>query len=192
MEDTRRQAMQNARAVIEQARAAKEIEGASLEVNRLAVQVSSAVTEQTKALNELAKEGEEVRRIAKQSARAVGEQNQVVNMLSSSTVRYTTGLERVVRSVSEQAAGSQQLGQTVSEIRARARELSAAIKVQASGVHARDVSELRAGLHELRDVYLSHADALTELCDQLARGGNGAAPTTAGLAAGAAAPVEPV
>jgi methyl-accepting chemotaxis protein len=156
--------MQNSKAVLEQARAAKEIEKSSLEVTQLAVQIAHAIGEQNKAITELSKEGEEVRRIAKQTSRAIGEQSQVVGMLGSSTLRYTSGMERVVRSMAEQAAGSQQMSQVVTDVRGRTRELSGAL-ASASKVAAptRDFTALAAELQALRAEYLAHADALTEL-----------------------------
>jgi hypothetical protein len=90
-------------------------------------------------------------------------------MLSSSTLRYTTGMERVVNSISEQAAGSQQLGLVVSEIRSRTRELSAAINSQAKGAHAGELDELVAEVQKLRSAYLSNAEALGELSFELSQ-----------------------
>jgi len=168
MDENRRLAAQNAKAVIEQAQAAKEIEKSTLEVTRLALQVANAVAEQNKAIAELSKEGDEVRRIAKQSARALAEQSQVVSTLSSSTLRHTSGLERVVQSVGEQAAGTQQLGQVVADVRGRTRELSGAIGKRSNGLAQRDVAALSAELQSLRQTYLSHADSLAELEARLA------------------------
>jgi methyl-accepting chemotaxis protein len=125
------------------------------------------VGEQNKALTELSKEGDEVRRIARQSARSLAEQSQVVTMLSSSTQRHTSGLERVVQSVAEQATGSQQLGQVVTDIRARSRELSSAISKRGDGQDERELVALASELQALRQAYLAHADSLAELHAQL-------------------------
>jgi methyl-accepting chemotaxis protein len=159
-----------AKAVIEQSRAAKEIEGAAAEVSKLAAQVATAVAEQTRATSDLAKEGDEVRRVARQTSRAVSEQNQVLSMLSTTTLRHTTGMDRIVTSISEQAAGSQQLGQAVTEIRSRTRELSLAIRSQSKNAHAGDIEALAAEIQQLQSTYLAHVDALAELTTQLGVG----------------------
>ena len=185
--EQRKSAAQTAKAVMEQARAVKEIEASVVDVRQSAAQLASAMTEQTQTSLELTKAGDDVRRIAKQNSRALSEQAQVVSGLNTSTARYAATMERIVGSIGEQAAGSQQLGQVVTDIRGRARELSAAISAQVKAGQENTVGELVLQAQALRSGYLAEAEALAVLVREL--GGLGAASPPIAPGSSAAAPV---
>jgi methyl-accepting chemotaxis protein len=163
MDEVRRQAIHTSKAVVEQARAAKEIELSSLEVTKLGRQVATAATEQIKAVNALAKDGDEVRRVAKQTAQAISEQSSVVSALSSSTLRHTATLDRIVVAIGEQATGGEQIGQAVAAIRGRARELSSAVGNQVRSASPGDLGSLADHVAKLRGAYALHEKALASM-----------------------------
>jgi hypothetical protein len=91
----------------------------------------------------------------------------VVGMLKTSTDRYTQSFDRIVTVIAEQASGMQQMGQTVTEIRGRTRELSAVLGSRARREGDADLSQLALQIAAMQAAHLQHAEALGHVATQL-------------------------
>jgi methyl-accepting chemotaxis protein len=134
MEEARKNAVQNARAIAEQATVAKELEAGIREVSRLSSEITIATAEQSTGVTSLVKDAEEVRRIAKQTARVVGEQAEALGELATSASVQTRTHQGHVNTTAEQATTTTHLTETMRSIRIRTVDMKSALASQAASV----------------------------------------------------------
>jgi hypothetical protein len=171
MNDARKQVLQTARAVTEQAKTSKRVEGVVRRVAKLAGSISNVSVEQSKIANSLTGEADGVRRFARQSSRAVAEQATALTALAASAARQTSALGNVASAASEQSAALTRLGELTGHLKARTKEISGALDLQikSAGAAAEDVRIMSAEIAQIRALTGEQA-ALTEtLVEDLSR-----------------------
>lgn len=172
VDSARKEVSATARAVAEQAKGVKEIETSVRHVAKLASEVTKAMLEQARTTAALVQEADEVRRIAKQTTRAVIEQSEVLSGLAAQSARHVTSLGGIGRMCAEQAVGTGQIAQTMTDLRGNTREVvtTAQQYTRSSAAVAEDVAQLGGQVEIIRRSTSENAEALaiiTEVLEEL-------------------------
>jgi hypothetical protein len=171
MEGARKHAVQNARAIAEQAQTAKELDIGIRDIARLSGEVTAATSEQAQGLVVLVKDADEARRITRQTARALGEQADALDALAVGTVRQTASVKTLSSSTTEQVTATEQVSHAMRHVRSSIREIHQALAAQ-SKTATTTTADLEIVMREVGSLRAANAEQ-AELAAALLRGAGG-------------------
>ncbi len=171
MGEARKQVVQTARAMGEQAKTSKRVEGTVRRMTKVAASIGATSAEQSKVANVLTSEADGVRRFARQTSRAVAEQSTALSALAAGAARQTAALGTVTAVTSEQALALARMTDVAAEQKVRAREVATALVAHAksTAVVADDVRAVSSELALIRQLTGEQAQAVTSLVEELSR-----------------------